>query len=625
MKTEIIKQEIDKKNIENWSLRYENPYDVIENSKKIIDESNEIVYKKGVYAAKLNISASNFLLSSHSNSIISELYEIISFFENEVNEFYVNSLNLTSNILHSYGDFKSALNMCLKGQTIAIELNNQELLADNFSICGLIYSDLTDYENAIKNFKKALEIREKTDNYKAIASSLNLSARTNTLMGNYGEALIFYEKALALRYQINDEGGLPWTYIGIASTYEKMNDYLTAIQNYEKALEVNQKFDDKRCKLHCYMGIGCVKSIISPSKIAEDYLLEAKKYAEELNSKQLLYKIYKDLSELYERMLDIPKAFVYYKMYQTCKEEVLNTKIQNQLKNQEIIFAVEKSQKEAEIYRLKNVELKNAYEQLEKQNQEIRDSINYAKNIQLALLPSSDYIDDFFPDRFVFYKPKDIVSGDFYWLNKVDNQIIVAVADCTGHGVPGAFLSMLGISFLNEIVNKNKILRPDLILNELRNMVITVLNKNKREVNDGMDISLVVINLEDKMAQYAGAFNPLFVVRNNLETSTFEIISVDGDRMPIGLYIKNNEPFLNKQIQLQKNDSIYLFSDGYSDQFGGTRDNKQKFMKKRFKQVLTDIQNHDMKQQKLILENIFMNWKADMPQTDDVTLIGIRI
>jgi serine phosphatase RsbU (regulator of sigma subunit) len=140
-----------------------------------------------------------------------------------------------------------------------------------------------------------------------------------------------------------------------------------------------------------------------------------------------------------------------------------------------------------------------------------------------------------------------------------------------------------------------------------------------------MDISLVVINLEDKMAQYAGAFNPLFVVRNNLETNTFEIISVDGDRMPIGLYIKNNEPFLNKQIKLQKNDSIYLFSDGYSDQFGGTRDDKQKFMKKRFKQVLTDIQNHDMKQQKLILENIFMNWKADMPQTDDVTLIGIRI
>ncbi len=618
-------QNIDKENNNNWNLRYEKPSEIIEKSKNIVLKCEEISYKKGKIYANLNIFACHFLLSIHNESIIHNLYEIINYFEQIEPEIgYVNALNVTANVLHSYGDYKKALDVCLKSQKKIIKLGYKEVLADNYSIIGLIYTDLSDFEKAINNYKCALKIRTEIDNKKAMASSLNLIARTYSLSGNYSEALEYYNKALILRKEMNDITGMPWTYIGLASTYEKMNDYETALLNYEQALELNKNFNDKRLNLHCYMGIGIVKSIISPSKIAEEYLIKAKKIADDLNSKPVLYNIYLKLSELYERLMDLPMAFAYFKLYQQNKEEVINSKLQNQLKNQEILFAVEKSEKEAEIFRLKNVELKNAYEQLEKQNQEIKDSIKYAQNIQIALLPSGDYVNEILPERFIFYKPRNIVSGDFYWLNKVDDFLIIAVADCTGHGVPGAFVSMLGISFLNEIVNKNKIIRPDLILNELRNMVISALNKNNKNVNDGMDISLVVVNKTNMKAQYAGAFNPLLITRKNNITGDCEIIQIDGDRMPIGLYIKDHEPFLNKEFQFLKDDILYMFTDGYSDQFGGPLEEKQKFMKKRFKQLLIEINSFSMQQQKSALEKKHLDWKGDYEQTDDITVIGIK-
>lgn len=622
------KNSIDYINEQNWAKRYEVPKNIIEESNKVIKNCEEIGYLRGAYYAKLNKAVCQFLLSIHTEQIIKELYEITDYFVKQDKEIgYVNSMNVTANVLQSYGDFKNALDFCIKAQKMAQCLKLDADLADNFSICGLIYSDLFDYDTAIKNFKNALEIREKIDNKKAMASSLNLIARNSSLSGDYSEALTYYNKALELRKEIKDTGGLPWTHIGLASTYEKMNDYVTALEHYEKALNLNKKHEDKRCKLHCYFGIGTIKSIISPSKIAEEYLLDAKKIADELNARPIVYQIFKNLSELYERMLDIPKAFAYFKMCQSHKEEVVNAQLQNQLKNKEIVFAIEQSQKEAEIYRLKHVELKSTYSQLQQKNKEITDSIAYARNIQVALLPSGDYIDEILPERFILFRPRDIVSGDFYWLNKVENTLIVVAADCTGHGVPGAFMSMLGISFLNEIVNKAKILRPDLILNELRKMVITSLNKNKKnkDVSDGMDISLCAINTVTLDMQYAGAFNPLFIYRRKDHQSEAELIQIDGDRMPIGLYIKDNEPFLNSQFKLQRNDTLYMFSDGYPDQFGGPLEKKQKFMKKRFKKLLSEIQLENMENQKNILEKRIDEWMGSTnPQTDDITIIGLR-
>jgi serine phosphatase RsbU (regulator of sigma subunit) len=216
---------------------------------------------------------------------------------------------------------------------------------------------------------------------------------------------------------------------------------------------------------------------------------------------------------------------------------------------------------------------------LEHQKQEITDSIRYASLIQKATLPAKDYSDSVLPEHFVYYKPRDIVSGDFYWIDRTDNHIIVAAADCTGHGVPGAIVSMLGISTLTKIAGKMETPKADEILNELRSEIIRLLNPvgSADRRLDGMDIALVVIHTKIREMEYAGAYNPLYLVRDG------QLIEKKANKMPIGLYVKKDELFTAHRIDYQTGDIIYLFSDGYSDQFGGT--DSSKFKTKNFKNL----------------------------------------
>ncbi len=253
------------------------------------------------------------------------------------------------------------------------------------------------------------------------------------------------------------------------------------------------------------------------------------------------------------------------------------------------------------------------------QNKEIRDSIKYARRIQTAILPPGDYLSDKLPHRFVLYLPKDIVSGDFYWLSETQGKIIVTVADCTGHGVPGAFMSMLGTAFLNEIVNKSKIFHPNEILNRLRTQVITSL-RQKGELGgsqDGMDIAMYVLDMKNKSLEFAGANNPLLIFRNK------ELRIIKGDKMPIGIHTYAERPFSSHVMEIQPDDVLYVFSDGYADQFGGP--DQKKFMVKQLKNLLTDIHELEMEKQRDILENTFLEWKGKNPQIDDILILGVKI
>ena len=264
------------------------------------------------------------------------------------------------------------------------------------------------------------------------------------------------------------------------------------------------------------------------------------------------------------------------------------------------------------------VTLKKSHDEISQNLKLITYSLDYAEKIQEAVLPLPELLDDVFPECFFLYKPKDIVSGDFYWINRIKNFVFIAAADCTGHGVPGAFMSMLGITLLNEVVTKSSLDNPDQILNSLRQKIKSSLNQTGElmEQKDGMDIAFCMINTEDLHLQYAGAYNPLYIFRNN------ELIEFKGDRQPIGIHIKETD-FTNHQIDLQKGDAIYIFSDGYYDQFGG--DKNKKFNVKRFKQLLKDINQKPMKEQHNILSNSFEDWKGDNEQIDDVLVIGMRI
>lgn len=263
-------------------------------------------------------------------------------------------------------------------------------------------------------------------------------------------------------------------------------------------------------------------------------------------------------------------------------------------------------------------ELASKNELISYKNREITDSLIYAKRIQSAILPDIKLILKALEQSFILYAPKDIVSGDFYGFSQKNDKVIIAAADCTGHGVSGAFMSMIGSSLFNQIINERNITTPSLILNELNEGVIQSLKQRDSESHDGMDIALCSFDLRQQTLEFAGANRPLWIIRNNT------IIIYPANKFPIGgLQILHDDNFTNHEIKLEANDTIYIFSDGFADQFGGQLG--KKFMTKRFKNELLSIQHLNMQQQENHLKKLFEDWKGNNEQVDDVLVIGIRI
>jgi len=277
-------------------------------------------------------------------------------------------------------------------------------------------------------------------------------------------------------------------------------------------------------------------------------------------------------------------------------------------------------------YRLKNKaniliskqkgEIEEQHNVLEEQHREITDSINYAKRIQDAILPPLKLVKGYIPDSFILYQPKDIVAGDFYWMEGVNNLIIFAAADCTGHGVPGAMVSVVCHNAMNRAVREFMLIEPDEILNKTRDIVVETFEKSDEDVRDGMDVALCTINTESNKLSFSGANNGLYFIRNG------ELLQIKPDKQPIGKY-DDSKPFTKHEMDLEKGDVIYTFSDGYADQFGGPKG--KKFMYRPFRELLLSIHTKPMSEQHDLLMNAFEEWRGKMEQIDDVCVIGVRI
>jgi phosphoserine phosphatase RsbU/P len=268
----------------------------------------------------------------------------------------------------------------------------------------------------------------------------------------------------------------------------------------------------------------------------------------------------------------------------------------------------------------RTIQIENQKEEIEGQKKHIMDSIHYARRIQNAILPSFSLINSHLKNYFVLYLPKDVVSGDFYWVHEADGLLMVAAVDCTGHGVPGAFMSIVGYNQLNHAVSVRHARSASLILDELNQGVIATLNENRSEtaIKDGMDMTLCIFNLPEMKVEYAGANNPLCLVRER------QLIKYKADRFPIGVFESEKpQKFTNNEIDLKEGDCLYLFSDGYHDQFGGPEN--KKFMSKRFDELLVEISNKPMEVQKEMLIRRFTAWKGNNDQVDDILVIGIKI
>ncbi len=270
-----------------------------------------------------------------------------------------------------------------------------------------------------------------------------------------------------------------------------------------------------------------------------------------------------------------------------------------------------------------NEELTVLNEAINKQKNEILDSITYAQRIQAAMLPPEQYFNEVLNDVFIQFRPRDIVSGDFFWIKQVNQYVILAAADCTGHGVPGAFMSLLGISFLNEIVQRREITQANQVLNELRKMIRNSLRQQGQteEAKDGIDMALCVFDEKNHTLQYSGANNPLYLIRD--KNGAPELTEFKADRMPLGYYQGSFKTFTNKDIQLEYGDVFYLFSDGFVDQKGGKAN--KKFLSKNFKNLLIKIHQEPMQEQKKILDKTITNWMGDNAQIDDILVLGVRV
>lgn len=297
-------------------------------------------------------------------------------------------------------------------------------------------------------------------------------------------------------------------------------------------------------------------------------------------------------------------AFIKYRERQLIREKrVLEEKVR--IRTQEI----QEQKQEIELQR----------DEIAIKNKEITDSIHYAKRIQNAVLPKPEDLDRMLPEHFIFFRPRDIVSGDFFWVNEVGSKVIVVAADCTGHGVPGAFMSMLGVTLLNETVNKDQIHEADRILGQLREYIKQTLSQTGKEgeSKDGMDLALTIIDREKNTLEYSGAYNPLVHVRNG------ELNEIKADKMPIGIHLRDAQPFTIHTLDLEKGDMIYIFSDGYPDQFGGEKGMKYKAVP--FKRYLTSIAELPMNEQEKALGDELDRWMGAEDQIDDIIVVGIRI
>ena len=551
----------------------------------------------------------------------------------------------------------------LKTEKIAkIDNDTNFLLRINNNI-AIVYSTTGREKEALKIFTDQKKIYEtKKDTGGIITSSINIS----TLIKNNDSIVLLLNNALDLAISMDRPSSFTNIYANLAGTYLDTNSKKTFSLKKAKAcldslILYAKEQSDVESKILYYGTISEYYILKDQYNLA---LKNAKKGAElsmqmtGLTSPELLSKLY----EIQKKLKNYKKANLYLEKmvenkdsleklsakedvakYESEKEFEIKQQLDSLKHLDEIrIQQAETKAKEEEIKTQKIIErvlfvgiilvigfLGFVYKQLnttkkqklviEEKQQEISDSINYAKRIQDAMMTSSVYLKDTLPKSFIFFKPKDVVSGDFYWIYKdQEENIFFTVADCTGHGVPGAFMSMIGTSLLNEIIIEKGIKDTDKILNEMRAQVIKSLGQEEAGAQkDGMDISLCKLNMKKKTVEFSGAHNSL------IHISGKELISIRGDHQPVGLLLGDKKPFTSHKVKLKKDDMLYIYSDGYQDQFGGERG--KKYMGAKFKKHLQMISSKTEDEQLKSLSEEFSLWIRDYEQIDDVCVMGVRI
>ncbi|MFC2152205.1 SpoIIE family protein phosphatase [Bacteroidota bacterium] len=577
------------------------------------------IYKKIIL---LILTSIFFIPSAYVQDIPSDIKNELSGYESKIEQ-YKNENNTQLELEYLNKAAFLCWNNQLNNKAITyfkrvLELNEQSgnrngiLLSANY--VGMIYDEIEDYNSANLYFKKVLEISKNTNDKKNITSSLLNISQTYQQLNNFDESNTWALEGVELAKELNNLKLLRTFYGILANNYQSLGNSEKSIKYFDLFASIDKYLKKEEIKTIKQQSETDVQKAQQEKQLTQE---ELDKQSDKLKETESSLAKVEEVTKEQQMQLDLQESKI--------REQAAQLKFERLLRQiliwgfiAVLIFFIVLITLYRKIKKQKN-QIEEQRDVLDLQNQKINSSIQYAQNIQRAILPIKNQIENFF-ESFIIYRPKDIVSGDFYWFTKIKDTAFLAAVDCTGHGVPGAFMSMIGNSLLNEIVLEKQVTEPAKILSLLDEKIIDSLRQDETENNDGMDVCFISFDFKSNKITFSGAKRPLFIFRN--KTSEFD--EIKGDRISIGGANKKNETekFNNHIIDIEKGDILFLSSDGLTDQNNAER---KRFGSNRLREIILNNISESMEKQKEIIEKELNDFQQDEEQRDDITLIGIKI
>ncbi|MGP8217560.1 MAG: tetratricopeptide repeat protein [Bacteroidia bacterium] len=632
-----------------------------------INESGRINYTKGSADALFNFGHVATKRGDYKESI--EFYTKATKVYGEMGDSvnFSKALRFKGSTYWREGNYPMALEMEFRAMHILERHKDNSGALDIYNNIGNIYGDMSDFDNALLYYNKGLKVAEENHDKYDIALLVGNMGDTYQEEGKFSKAIEYSTRAMKLYKEIGNMDGMIDAIDNLGDVCFQEEEYTASLEYYMKGLSISEEIGNKQSIVDNLVDIAKTYEKQKKYGAALDYANRGADTARQIGARADMRDGEQVLALIYENIHNVPLAYLHYKTYIAIHDSLADEENARKITRSEMMLEYEKNQAMAKaeqdkkdliaraeskkqkmiivfvvilaiaiaviaivilrslrITRKQKLIIEEQKELVDEKQKDIIDSINYAQRIQAALLKEEERVSMHLPDHFILFKPKDIVSGDFHWMIEKGEYFYVAAVDCTGHGVPGGFMSMLGVAFLNEITAGSEILTPSEILDRLRDKIIKELGQAAGTDNeDGMDMSLIRINLKTNEIQWSGANNPLYIVRdkgNGISGRSLEEIS--PDKQPVGNY-PMMKPFTNHIIKPENDTLLYFFSDGYADQFGGPEGKKFKYS--RLKEVLLEIYQKPMEEQKQILKETFDKWKGGLDQIDDVLIIGVKI
>ena len=528
------------------------------------------------------------------------------------------ALGLKSMYVWRNGQRKQAFDYIHEALEITRTTEEYEMIGWGESILCGFYLDLQDYQAALPHVQRSEEMFERCGEPVGLSACVTNRGVIHRMLGEYELALQCHRKGIALAFEVGQKDILARSTRELGMVHEAMGDLDQAHQSFQESLRIREDISNIPGTITSLTDLGRIAAKQKDFDKAEQFLFRARKKAEALSAKPKLITISLEQAQLYKQAREPELALQYYEEYMALKTEVEGEQNELQVKNLQALYEAERSKQETEMQRLRNQELQTLYDQIERQQEDMLASIRYARGIQDALLPPLRMIEQLLPQGMVLYQPKDIVSGDFYWFAEVKNVQLIAAVDCTGHGVPGAFMVVISNGLLNEIVYRDGILEPAEVLSELDKRLSYLLNQREADHHsyDGLDIALVQRDLTAGRLKFAGAKRPLLCLRQG------EIYRVKGNRSSIGGWVGENrvqKEFTQVEWATESQDRFFIFSDGYADQFGGPHD--RKYGTRRMRRFLQELPTEAAQSKEHLLSE-HQRWSGAAEQTDDLVIIS---